>query len=118
MCQSITTENIKTIQQLPLDKIMIETDSPWCEIRPSHASYKFIKTHFKSVKKEKHDPNLLVKSRNEPCLLIQVLECIAGIKGLDIGIVEKACFENTCKVFPQLEYSIDVICHVPLTRYS
>lgn len=27
------------IKRLPLDKVMIESDAPWCQIRPSHASY-------------------------------------------------------------------------------
>lgn len=46
---------------------MIETDAPYCEIRNSHASSSFVKTKFKSVKKEKWSAEALVKGRNEPC---------------------------------------------------
>lgn len=61
-----TDESIKVVKELPLDRIMVESDAPWCEIRPSHASYQFIKTKLRAVNKEKHDQNLPVRSRNEP----------------------------------------------------
>lgn len=46
---------------------MIETDAPYCEIRNSHASSKYVKTKFKSIKKEKWRPDELIKGRCEPC---------------------------------------------------
>lgn len=55
---------------IPRDKILIETDCPWCDIRPSHAGYKFIKGENKTIqmcKKEKWVHTCMVKSRNEPC---------------------------------------------------
>lgn len=64
-----TLENLKTVSELPNDKILLETDAPWCEIRPSHAGYKYIlKEHLnvQSVKKEKWNPDCMVKNRNEP----------------------------------------------------
>ena len=61
-----TEDNLEVAKKLPIDRIMIETDCPWCEIRPTHASHKHIKTSFKSVKKEKWQPDSMVKGRSEP----------------------------------------------------
>lgn len=64
-----TQENLETVKNLPKEKILLETDCPWCEIRPSHAGFKFINKEnvMTSVKKEKWCADALVKSRNEPC---------------------------------------------------
>jgi TatD DNase family protein len=37
-CSLKSKENIKVIEKIPLDKMMIETDSPYCEIRNTHES--------------------------------------------------------------------------------
>ena len=53
----------------------IVTDAPWCEIRPTHASSKFVTTQFPPAKKkEKWESGCSVKSRNEPrnLLLVQL----------------------------------------------
>lgn len=36
-CSMKTEDQLKTVVQLPNDKILIETDCPWCSIRNSHA---------------------------------------------------------------------------------
>lgn len=54
---------------MPKDKILIETDCPWCEIRPTHAGHKFITKEnqsIPSVKKEKWKADSMIKGRNEP----------------------------------------------------
>ena len=38
-CSLKTQENLEVVREIPLDKLQLETDGPWCEIRPSHASY-------------------------------------------------------------------------------
>ena len=59
---------------------MLETDAPWCEIRSSHASRKHVKTASTAAKdKKKYEAGQLVKGRNEPCNMVQVLEAIAGL---------------------------------------
>lgn len=45
---------------------MLETDCPWCDIKPTHPSYPYVKTKFDSVKKEKYKEGFMVKGRNEP----------------------------------------------------
>lgn len=64
-----TQENLKTVKELPSDRLLLETDCPWCEIRPTHAGHKYIAEEnkaFPSVKKEKWNCDHMVKSRNEP----------------------------------------------------
>ncbi|KAK1971409.1 TatD family hydrolase [Colletotrichum sublineola] len=41
-CSFKTQENCEVVRQIALDRMMIETDGPWCEIRPSHFGYKYL----------------------------------------------------------------------------
>lgn len=41
-CSFKTTENCQVVEAIHLDKMMIETDGPWCEVRPSHEGYKYL----------------------------------------------------------------------------
>lgn len=41
-CSFKTDENCETVKTVNLDRIMIETDGPWCEVRPSHTGYKYL----------------------------------------------------------------------------
>ncbi|KAI8160414.1 Deoxyribonuclease Tat-D [Colletotrichum sp. SAR 10_70] len=41
-CSFKTEENCKVVKEIALDKMMLETDGPWCEIRPSHFGYKYL----------------------------------------------------------------------------
>jgi len=70
-CSLKTEENLKVVEKIPLDRMMLETDAPYCDIRPTHASYKYVKTHLKDrVKKEKMKKGLICKDRNEPCAIM------------------------------------------------
>ncbi|ROT43496.1 TatD family hydrolase [Sodiomyces alkalinus F11] len=41
-CSFKTAENCEVVKEIDLDLIMLETDGPWCEIRPSHEGYKYL----------------------------------------------------------------------------
>ena len=41
-CSFKTAENCQVVRAISLDKMMIETDGPWCEVRPSHEGYKYL----------------------------------------------------------------------------
>jgi len=70
-CSLKTEENMKVVEKIPLDRMMLETDAPYCDIRPTHAGYKYLKTQFKDkVKKEKMKKGLMCKDRNEPAAIV------------------------------------------------
>ena len=41
-CSLKTQDNCEVVKKIPLDKLMLETDCPYCDIRNSHHSSKFV----------------------------------------------------------------------------
>lgn len=90
-CSLKTEENLAVVKEVPLERLQIETDGPWCDMRPTHASSKFLKDAPplpKAVKKEKWAADCMVKGRNEPCTISNVAWTVAGVKGIT---VEEVC---------------------------
>lgn len=99
-CSFKTNENLEVVKDIPVERMMIETDSPYCEIKNTHAGRHLVKSIWPSKKKEKHDNESTVKGRNEPCFVRQVLEVVAGCTDIaDIGQLSKVLYHNTCRVF-------------------
>lgn len=101
-CSMKTEENLAVIKEIPLQRIQIETDGPWCEIRPSHASSQYLKDGPqapKSVKKEKWERGRLVKGRNEPVTIPQVAHVIAKVKKIPVEEVCQAAWQNSVEMF-------------------
>merc|ERR1740117_1893668 len=102
-CSLKSGDNIEVMKQIPSDRLMIETDAPWCDLRPTHASSQWVASKWPSVKKEKYDPatlkETLVKGRNEPCCLRMVLEVVAAARGEPIEELGKRIYDNTKRVF-------------------
>eukprot|EP00758_Cryptobia_borreli_P002357 Tbor_TRINITY_DN2972_c0_g1::TRINITY_DN2972_c0_g1_i1::g.1071::m.1071/K03424/tatD; TatD DNase family protein len=109
-CSLKTQENLEVVKKIPLDKMLIESDGPWCEIRNTHASSSFLKgsdaeTYLKAiphVKKEKFSPGCFVKSRNEPSKIIEVFEVLYRLRSCDVDSKEglaKIIQSNTEKLF-------------------
>ena len=94
---------------------MVESDCPWCEIRPSHASHALLKTlstsqneHYAQLaslyvpeqkKKEKFEEGKGVKGRNEPCSTGAVAWVVAQLHGVSLEEVAKQTYQNTCDLF-------------------
>ena len=106
-CSLKTAENLETVAQIPLEKLICETDCPWCDIRPTHAGHKHLQTTFPTKKEKQYNRELAkdfcVKNRTEPCHVAQVAEVIAGVKGLDVADVVATSNRNVHRVFGLLE---------------
>ncbi|KAF9159636.1 TatD DNase [Actinomortierella ambigua] len=108
-CSLKTEENLQVAAAVPVEQLMIETDAPWCDIRPTHASYQHLTRLLTpertdmwsppSRKKEKFAEGSMVKGRNEPCTIGQVLLVLASIRGVDPNELAEQVWKNTCKVF-------------------
>lgn len=154
-CSLKTDENLQVVKEIPLERLMIETDAPWCEIRKSHAGYKYLTSYpnetypqvltkqsselslaslnssttslsskkapqikldpllpFPLLKKEqydRYDPAIrtligekaspLIKSRNEPVHVGQVVEIIAKVKNETVENVVNHAWRNSLKLF-------------------
>ncbi|EPY49248.1 TatD protein [Schizosaccharomyces cryophilus OY26] len=96
-CSLKTPENVAVVKAIPLDKMLLETDAPWCEIRPSHAGHAFLdsKNVFDTCKKERFKEGCMVKGRNEPCNTVVVAEAVAKIKGIDLEELADKIWENS-----------------------
>lgn len=41
-CSFKTADNCDVVKAIHLDRLMLETDGPWCEVRPSHEGWKYL----------------------------------------------------------------------------
>eukprot|EP00438_Fugacium_kawagutii_P033464 Skav230617 [mRNA] locus=scaffold1673:61693:62631:+ [translate_table: standard] len=99
-CSLKTSENLEVVKQLPEDSILLETDAPWCGIKASHAGHGYVKSSWDEVKKpEKWEEGKCIKDRCEPCQLRQVLEVVAGCRGITPEALAEAVHRNNQRFF-------------------
>ncbi|GAA6027249.1 hypothetical protein JCM8097_002524 [Rhodosporidiobolus ruineniae] len=112
-CSLKTQENLDCVKALPLDKMLIETDAPWCSITSTSAAAPLLATlssspshaHLAplyippSKKKERWAADSMVKGRNEPCTMGQVAWVVAQLKGVSVEEVAEATRRNTLALF-------------------
>ena len=101
-CSLKTDENVEVVKAIPLERLQIETDGPWCEMRASHASTKYkdaAPALPKTVKKEKWEAGAMVKGRNESVSIVHVAHVVAKIKEANVEEVAQAAWNNSIRMF-------------------
>ena len=98
-CSLKTEQNCAVAAQVPLDRLMLETDCPYCDIRNSHHSSQFVKTKFEKKDKKKYKPEALCKDRNEPCTIVQVVEVLSALKGVSEDEICEVAWKNSMALF-------------------
>lgn len=74
---------LRLCHTIPLDKLFLETDAPWCDIRKFHYGNAFIRSRPETTPKGKpFEMGKCVERRVEPCHLIQVMEAFLGVAAI------------------------------------
>lgn len=104
-CSLKTADNLEVIKQIPLDRLLLETDAPWCTPTASHASAAYVppkNSHLavqKVSKPDKWKEGLGVKGRMEPAEIGIIAHVVASVKGIPIEELAEQIWQNTVKLF-------------------
>ncbi|KAL7414391.1 Mg-dependent DNase [Mrakia frigida] len=108
-CSLKTEEGLEMVRGIPLERLMLETDSPYCTPTTSHASHAHLITlpptlaalysPTSSNKPDKFKAGEAVKGRMEPSGIGRVAWVVAKVKGVEMEVVVKAVWENTVRMF-------------------
>lgn len=108
-CSLKSEENIKCAEAVPVERLLLETDAPWCDIRRTHDSFKYLSGYespYRSVKRDKLTKvsqedrfKTTVKGRNEPCTMEQVALVIANVKKMELSQLVETVWENSCRIY-------------------
>ena len=69
---------VKHLQKIPTDKIVIETDAPYCAPVPYRGK------------------------QCEPAMIVETAKVLATIKGIELSVLETILINNTKKLYPKL----------------
>ena len=98
-----STESLEMVAALPLDRLHLETDAPWGEIKStSELAMRYCANAPvapASKKKDKWNAACMVKERNESCMISRVAFVVAGLKGVEVEEVAGAAWRNSVGLF-------------------
>ncbi|KAL1749172.1 hypothetical protein HDZ31DRAFT_79035 [Schizophyllum fasciatum] len=107
-CSLKTEENLRVAKSVPLDRLMLETDAPWCSCTSTHASkttLDALPTDLRNLylpaatKPEKFQPGKPVKGRNEPAAIGAIAWVLSQLHGVSMEEITEKVWANTVNVF-------------------
>ena len=98
-CAMKTLEGLSAAVLVPLNRLLLETDAPWCSIKAASLAASHVLTTWKVAKKEKWQEDATVKDRSEPCHVVNVAEAFAGVSGIAFSDIARATEENVNALF-------------------
>ncbi|CCW71091.1 unnamed protein product [Phytomonas sp. Hart1] len=71
----------RLVSHLPRERLLLETDAPWCDLRRGDYGASFLSTTFDTTaRRAPFELGKCVERRNEPCHLVQILEAYLGAR--------------------------------------
>lgn len=107
-CSMKTERQLEMIKRIPLDKLLLETDAPWCSLTGGHASKEHLALLPQHLRKlfiplatqpERWEEGKAVRGRNEPCAIGSVAFVVARLKGVHLNEVAEKAYQNTLDCF-------------------
>lgn len=107
-CSLKTEDNLATAKSIPIEKLMLETDAPWCSMTSTQASRQHLKSLPQSLnslyfpqatKPESFVYGKPVKGRNEPSAIGGVAWVISQLHGIPMESLADQVWKNTVEVF-------------------
>ncbi|KAL4906104.1 hypothetical protein BDW74DRAFT_177133 [Aspergillus multicolor] len=98
-----TAEQLEMARCIPLNKLQLETDAPWCEVLEDDEQIKQYLEGARALppsrKHGKFRAGEMVKGRNESCTIERVAMVVAGLQGIGVEEVARAAWENSIEMF-------------------
>ena len=98
-CSLRTDESLAVVKELPMDRILLETDCPYCEVRATHPGHKYIQTTWPARAEKKFERGCTVKNRQEPCHIIQIAEVVAAVKQVTLSTLAEQVHQNSFRLY-------------------
>ncbi|KAM7194886.1 hypothetical protein V8F20_007751 [Naviculisporaceae sp. PSN 640] len=84
-CSFKTAENCAVVKEVDLTKLMIETDGPWCEVRPTHEGWKYLLPPYVTPKPAAEPVSEAPSGVSTPAEPASASEIAAGVSTLSIS---------------------------------
>jgi TatD DNase family protein len=98
-----TDEQLEMVRAIPLERLQLETDAPWCEVVVEDVRISGFLDGVRAMpgsrKHGKFVSGQMVKGRNESCTIELVARAVAGLMGVEVGEVARAAWENSVRMF-------------------